>query len=176
MLVRSLRTGYFRASNERSLWRCWTSSCIAELLPGVRLTATKQFSHEEVAQFLSITGDANPLHISKEAAIAAGFPGPLVPGVLLASLFPAIIGSACPGAVYASQSLAFRAPALVSMRVTACVTVERISGRRVSFETQCFSDAQPPTLLLDGRALALLPSQRPVVRSSGKEQADGPST
>lgn len=37
-----------------------------------------------------------------------------MPGMLLASLFPAIIGTQFPGAVYVSQSLSFRSPAAVS--------------------------------------------------------------
>jgi hypothetical protein len=46
-------------------------------------------------------------------ASQAGLQGPVLPGILLASLFPAIIGSRFPGAVYASQTLAFRQPAQV---------------------------------------------------------------
>ncbi len=38
---------------------------------------------------------------------------PVLPGILLASLFPAIIGTHFPGALYLTQSLAFKAPALV---------------------------------------------------------------
>ena len=38
---------------------------------------------------------------------------PILPGLLYAALFPAIIGSRCPGALYLSQSLKFRAQALV---------------------------------------------------------------
>lgn len=42
-----------------------------------------------------------------------GFQAPILPGILMASLFPAIIGSRFPGAVYATQTLNFRAPAQV---------------------------------------------------------------
>jgi acyl dehydratase len=62
--------------------------------------------------------------LSSGAAIVlrSGFASPVVPGILLASLFPAIIGSKCPGAVYLSQTLKFRAPALVRclLRFTGC--------------------------------------------------------
>ena len=46
---------------------------------------------------------------------AAGIGGAIIPGSLCASLFPAIIGSAFPGALYLSQTLKFRNPALVSL-------------------------------------------------------------
>ena len=39
--------------------------------------------------------------------------GAVLPGMLMASLFPAIIGSHFPGALYLSQTLKFKAPALV---------------------------------------------------------------
>ena len=52
--------------------------------------------------------------VTESQYICAGFSGTIVPGILLASLFPAIIGSAIPGAIYASQSVKFRSPALVS--------------------------------------------------------------
>ena len=43
----------------------------------------------------------------------AGFGGAVLPGMLCASLFPAIIGSQFPGALYLTQTLNFRQPALV---------------------------------------------------------------
>jgi hypothetical protein len=54
----------------------------------------------------------------------AGLTGAVLPGILLASLFPAIIGSRFPGAVYASQSLAFRQPAQVGVQ---CATPAALS-------------------------------------------------
>ena len=94
--------------------------------------------------------------------------------MLCASLFPAIIGSAFPGALYLSQTLKFRQPALVSMQgsggpadcllhgrqvaeqLHARVTVQAVSGLRVTLRTECYS--QHGKLLLDGTALALMPS------------------
>lgn len=46
-----------------------------------------------------------------------GFALPLVPGMLCATIFPAIIGSAFPGAVYARQYLNFRYPVSVSLEI-----------------------------------------------------------
>lgn len=124
-------------------------------------------------------------------AACTGLEGPVLPGMLLASLFPAIIGSRFPGAVYATQTLRFTAPALVGgacviqswwqhawqcshcrpqqcvhvlilcvqvgQTVQATVMVERCSGQRVTFNTQC-SVAGSTQPLVQGTALALLPS------------------
>jgi acyl dehydratase len=85
----------------------------------------KTFTQAEVDAFLVITGDANPLHSDKNgAAAAAGFGGPILPGVLLTSMFPAIIGSTFPGAVYASQNVSYRAPALIGQPVVAQVRLK----------------------------------------------------
>mmetsp|Transcript_14601 Transcript_14601/g.31835 ORF Transcript_14601/g.31835 Transcript_14601/m.31835 type:complete len:167 (+) Transcript_14601:116-616(+) len=130
------------------------SSSRSGLQVGVTHTLRKRFTREEVLTFLTCTGDSNPLHVDAAAAAAAGFPAPLLPGILLASLFPAIIGSRFPGALYAQQSLNFRAPALVGSEVEACVTVSRSSGSRVTFTTTCTGPGGET--LVDGSALALI--------------------
>jgi acyl dehydratase len=87
---------------------------LSTLVPGAEFTVQRRFSADDVAAFVSLTGDANAIHIDAGAAAAAGLAAPILPGILMASLFPAIIGSAFPGAVYASQTLKFRRPAEVS--------------------------------------------------------------
>ena len=108
----------------------------------------KAFSQHDVQGFLQLTGDSNPIHSDAAAACLAGraslrrlarnpllasrlrgvadpwrrrvgfASGPIVPGMLLASMFPAIIGSTFPGAVYISQTLNFRSPAAVGVSCT----------------------------------------------------------
>ena len=56
----------------------------------------------------------------------AGFKDCLLPGMLCASLFPAIIGSAFPGAVYMMQDLKFRSPGLVR-RSPPCTDAQLLS-------------------------------------------------
>jgi len=84
------------------------------LAPGAVFTLSKQFSAAEVAAFVSLTEDSNPIHASAAAAQQRGLPAAVLPGMLMASLFPAIIGSRFPGALYLSQTLKFRQYALVS--------------------------------------------------------------
>ncbi|GFR40045.1 hypothetical protein Agub_g583 [Astrephomene gubernaculifera] len=125
---------------------------------GSEASETKTFGTEAVQSFVSLTGDANPIHTDKQAALASGFAAPILPGILVASLFPAIIGSSFPGTVYLSQSLRFRAPALVDQAVTATVTVRRVSGRRVTFATAAVL-RDSGVVVVDGEALALLPER-----------------
>ncbi|PSC76074.1 Hydroxyacyl-thioester dehydratase type mitochondrial [Micractinium conductrix] len=78
--------------------------------------------------------------------------------MLMASLFPAIIGSHFPGALYLSQTLKFKAPALVGESLEARLTVERSSGSRVTFQTLCCR-ADSGRVLVEGAALAIMPRQ-----------------
>lgn len=68
----------------------------------------------DIASFLAITGDTNPIHTDHDAATLAGFSAPIIPGSLMASMFPTIIGTQYPGSIYLTQTLKFRAPATVS--------------------------------------------------------------
>lgn len=88
-------------------------SAASALRPGAAFSTTKQFSPEDVAAFAALTGDSNPIHTCAAAAARRGLPAPVLPGLLMASLFPAIIGSNFPGALYLSQTLKFKRHALV---------------------------------------------------------------
>ncbi|PRW33937.1 (R)-specific enoyl- hydratase [Chlorella sorokiniana] len=125
------------------------------LTPGSVLTLSKRYSAVEVAAFTAMTGDSNAIHISAAAAASQGLPGAILPGLLMAALFPAIIGSSFPGALYLNQSLKFKQYALVGDEVTATLTVEKASGSRVSFRTLC-SHSGTGAVLVEGSALALI--------------------
>ena len=97
---------------------------VSTLEPGATFTRTRAFTAHDVASFASITGDHNPIHVDPDAARIAGFEhGPVVHGMLCASMFGAIIGTKFPGAVYATQSLSFRKPVRVNEVVRAEVEV-----------------------------------------------------
>jgi len=86
------------------------------------LSTTRAFSQADIAAFTRLTGDGNPIHHSRTPS--------LVPGLLTASLFPALVGTACPGAVYARQSLRFVGGGVrVGEAVRAVVRVERVRRR-----------------------------------------------
>lgn len=115
---------------------------------------SRTFSQQEATEFVRLTGDSNQIHVDLAVAAAAGFSSPILPGMLLASLFPAIIGSTFPGALYLTQTLKFRQPACVGATVRAEVTVATHSGKRVTFSTVC-KDIEG-NIIVDGTALALI--------------------
>ena len=100
----------------------------------------------------------------------------VVPGLLAASLFPAIIGSrvvrcaridarthsaltllrAQPGSLYLTQRLSFRGTAEVGALLHATVQATRVVGRRAVFDTRCVLHGSN-RVVVDGVALALLP-------------------
>lgn len=87
-------------------------------------------------------------------ACSAGFPAAVLPGMMMASLFPAIIGSHFPGAVYLSQTLSFRSAACVGEALHASVEVTKRSGSRLCFKTVC--EDSNGRILVDGTAMAVI--------------------
>jgi acyl dehydratase len=63
------------------------------LKPGDALKKTRVFTKEDVLQYSKVSHDSNPLHTDTAAARNVGFEGPLVHGMLVASLFPHIISA-----------------------------------------------------------------------------------
>lgn len=94
-------------------WRQRRDSSSAPLAVGQVLEQRRAFDQQAVDEFLRLTGDANPIHAGEATAGEAGLPTPVVPGILVAALFPALIGSRCPGSLYLTQRLRFPASALV---------------------------------------------------------------
>ncbi|RDY12179.1 (R)-specific enoyl-CoA hydratase, partial [Mucuna pruriens] len=73
--------------------RCFASATPKVLKPGDVLRKARLFTEEDVLQYSKVSCDFNPLHTDSAAAKEVGFEGPLVHGMLVASLFPRIISS-----------------------------------------------------------------------------------
>lgn len=119
---------------------------------------TKVFTEEDVYLFAGITGDRNPVHISKEYAATTRFGERIVHGILTAGLVSAVIGTKLPGTgcLYVSQTLNFLGPVMIGDEVTArAEIVEVVSEKRLRFRTQCFN--QRKEMVLDGEAVIVPP-------------------
>lgn len=119
---------------------------------------SKVFSEEDVFLFAGITGDRNPVHISKEFAADTRFKERIVHGILTAGLISAVIGMKLPGpgCLYLSQTLNFLAPVKIGDEITArAEIVEVISGKRLRLRTQCFNQRKEE--VLDGEAIIVPP-------------------
>jgi 3-hydroxybutyryl-CoA dehydratase len=119
---------------------------------------TKVLSWEDVRRFAEVTGDRNPMHLSREFAEKTRFKEPVVHGILTAGTISAAIGMKLPGpgCIYLSQTLEFKAPVFPGDEITARVEiVEVISQKRLRFRTRCFN--QKRVLVIDGEAVIVPP-------------------
>lgn len=125
---------------------------------GQSAEVTKVFSEEDVFLFAGITGDRNPIHISKEFAAKTRFGERIAHGILTAGLISAAIGMKLPGpgCLYLSQTLSFLGPVRIGDEITARVEiVEVISEKRLRLRTQCVN--QRGEVVLDGEAIIVPP-------------------
>ncbi|OIT33013.1 3-hydroxyacyl-[acyl-carrier-protein] dehydratase FERN, mitochondrial-like [Nicotiana tabacum] len=130
------------------------------LKSGSILKQARTFSDADIIEYSKLTHDANPLHFDAECAKNAGFSDRLVPGMLVASLFPRIIAAHFPGAVYVSQTLHFKLPVYIGDEIIAEVqasSIRQMKNKHIAkLSTKCFKCDGP--LVIDGEATAILPS------------------
>jgi acyl dehydratase len=55
------------------------------------------FSSQDASTFAALSGDTNPLHVDTDYALKAGFPGPVIFGMLTSSLYSRLVGVYLPG-------------------------------------------------------------------------------
>ncbi|CAJ1971191.1 unnamed protein product [Sphenostylis stenocarpa] len=159
MLIRSLHCSKLQCLSLRG-FTCATAQEV--LKPGVVLRKARAFTEEDVLQYSKVSFDSNPLHSESAAAKDVGFEGPLVHGMLVASLFPHIISTHFPGAVYVSQNLNFKFPVYIGDQITGEVQATNLRENKnrylAKFKTRCFKNGE--LLVIDGEAVALLPTLR----------------
>jgi len=95
---------------------------------GQHVSFTKTFTEDDIARFVEITGDVNPLHVDEEFARATQFGRRVLQGMLTASIFSTMVGMLLPGtgAIYRSQTLRFLLPVYLGETVTAHFVVRSI--------------------------------------------------
>ena len=131
-----------------------------ELAVGMTALHGKTVTDADIVLFSGVSGDTNPLHLNHDFASRTMFGGPIVHGMLTASLISTVIGTRLPGpgCVYMSQSLFFRAPVRVGDTVEVCATIIELvpEKRRARLETVCAVDE---AVVLDGEALVMVPAR-----------------
>ncbi|KAM0996501.1 hypothetical protein ACFX15_006190 [Malus domestica] len=139
--------------------RGFSSAAAGFLRSGDTLKQNRVFTNEDVLEYSKVSHDSNPLHLDSEAARNAGFEDRLVHGMLVAALFPKIISSHFPGAIYVSQSLHFRLPVYIGEEIVGEVQATNIREQKnrylVKFKTACFKNG---ATVIDGEAMAILPT------------------
>ncbi|WJX59192.1 hypothetical protein P8452_44549 [Trifolium repens] len=156
MLSRSLHSSKL----QYLILRCFSSATPRVLKPGDVLKKTRVFTEEDVLQYSKVSHHNNPLHTDTAAARNVGFEGPLVHGMLVASLFPHIISAHFPAAVYVSQTLNFKLPVYIGDQIVGEVQATNLRENKnrylAKFKTRCFKNGE--ILVIEGEALALLPT------------------
>lgn len=71
----------------------YSSSAVNVLEKGCILRLARTFLESDVVDYSKLTLDTNPLHFDPKCAKDAGFTDRLVPGMLVASVFPRVIAS-----------------------------------------------------------------------------------
>ncbi|HEX9670159.1 MAG TPA: MaoC family dehydratase [Thermoanaerobaculia bacterium] len=96
-----------------------------DFVPGQSASFSKTIGEVELALFVALSGDVNPLHVDEEFARWTFFGGRIAHGLLSASLLSTVIGTLLPGtgAIYKSQSLRFLRPVHPGDTLTATVEV-----------------------------------------------------
>ncbi|OVA09227.1 MaoC-like domain [Macleaya cordata] len=155
MLLKRLVSNFMPSLSFTSLS---SEPCVLKI--GDLLRKSRNFSDQDVLDYSKLSHDLNPMHFDSKCAQDAGFKDRIVHGMLVASLFPQIIASHFPGAVYVSQSLHFKLPVYIGEEVVAQIQALNIRENKkryiAKFATKCFKNGE--LLVLDGEAVALLPS------------------
>lgn len=97
------------------------------------------FTQEMEQKFIDITGDNNPIHIDVEAAQDAGYPSPIVHGMLAASMFGKVLGVTFPGegTINLERSFIFVRPVFVGQTYTMTFKVKEINAESHTAILRC---------------------------------------
>jgi acyl dehydratase len=125
---------------------------------GDKAEITKTFNLADVKLFAELSGDMNPVHLSKEFAANTIFIKPIVHGFLYSSMISALLANELPGpgSIYIHQELNFKLPVFHGEKVTAKFQIEEIKPEKSIFilKTVCFKNDNE--IVLTGRAIVKL--------------------
>lgn len=131
---------------------------------GQRASFSKTIGEADIALFVGVTGDVNPLHVDEEFAASTFFGSRIAHGVLAGSLISTVIGTRLPGtgAIYRSQSFEFLRPTRIGDTLTAWVEVTAIDPAGELIELATGVDNHRGERLIQGPAsVSLIRSQSP---------------
>lgn len=115
-------------------------------------------SEKDIQLFGEATGDMNPVHFDEAYAATTPFKTRIAHGMLTAGFFSTVLGTKLPGAgaIYVSQTLAFKAPVRIGDTVKAVCTVTGKEKRRV---TLACNASVGDTIVAEGEAMLLAPGR-----------------
>ena len=126
---------------------------------GDTATLTRVFTDEDVRLYADLSTDHNPVHLDADFAASTQFGQRIVHGMLVGSLFSALLGEQLPGhgSIYMSQNLQFKAPVYLNTEIIASVEITAIREGKpiVSLKTTCVDN--DGKLLVTGEAVMYVP-------------------
>lgn len=125
---------------------------------GQTASYTKTITDEDLARFIAITGDTNPLHVDEEFARGTFFGGRIAHGLLSASLLSTVIGTLLPGtgAIYREQTLRFLRPVHPGDTLTATAEVGEIRPEAGELALATWIANQRGERVIEGEAVVAL--------------------
>jgi acyl dehydratase len=127
---------------------------------GSVLQMERVFTSSDIQAFSVVSQDKNPLHFNSETATNSQFESPVVHGMLVASMFSALVGNSIPGSIYLSQNLKWVHPVYAGDNIIAKVEVLKLRKMHqsmiASMKTTCVN--QDKVLVLEGQAMCQFPS------------------
>jgi len=147
-----------------SLWQFQTSSFNDKIMNkllkvGDSAQLQRKFTEDDVQQYAELSTDRNPIHLDEEYASNTQFKSRIVHGMLVGSLFSALLGQKLPGegAIYMAQNIKFKAPVYLDKLVIASVEITEIHPTKpiVSLGAKCVDELG--NLLLVGDAVMFVP-------------------
>ncbi|MGS4945407.1 MaoC family dehydratase [Meridianimarinicoccus sp. RP-17] len=131
---------------------------LEDLAVGQSRSLTKVIDDATVRAFAEVSEDRNPIHLEDAAGEASIFGQRIAHGMLVGSLFSALLGERLPGhgTIYLGQSLRFLAPVPLGSEVVASVTVAEIVPEKKRVKLECEARIGD-TLVVVGEATVLAP-------------------
>lgn len=130
----------------------------ADLTIGQKASFSKTITEEDLAHFIAITGDKNPLHLDESFAKQTFFGHRIAHGMLTASLFSTLVGLHIPGigAIYKSQTLEFLRPVFIGDTLSAWFEITAIDPENEMVEIKSWIENQDGETVITGKAKASL--------------------
>lgn len=126
---------------------------------GDHASLTKTYSEEDVRGFSELSLDKNPLHLDVAYAAESIFGQRIVHGMLVASLFSALLGTVLPGqgSIYLGQNLNFKAPIYLGDTITATVEIITIRPDKPIITLKTTAVNGDGIMVIDGEAVIKVP-------------------
>lgn len=107
-----------------------------------QLEKTKIFGAVSVIEFTCHIHDHNPIHYDIEYCKGTIFKKPIVPGMLVASLFSGLLSKVDKGVIYLGQTLKFTNPVYIGEPVMAVIKLIKIREDKpiLTFKTTCYKE------------------------------------